>query len=335
MKIFTFKISKFKTNQDGIAHLGLNLIIFSIVIFAVIGTFHSASNHVSGDILEIKSGISGQCLDDHDSSVKSGAFVDDHGCNDTSAQAWSFSGLNIKNGALCLAVQNNSKSEGAPVILNSCDDSSGQIWFSDDGGLYNPNSQMCLDEPGNGINKDVTIASCTSLSKANEIWSSSGASLSCNAIGVHGERVACYAVKEWEGWQSGITSHKSLLNTYTDGAPYEEWCADFVSYVYKESGYPFTGGEADGWDESNANLIQNQGFTIHSAANYTPKPGDIAYFNYTGGHVEIVVSGGKYPTFIYGNSAKIDPSTGNGEMEANTIIQDGSIGHLVYYLSPN
>ena len=124
------------------------------------------------------------------------------------------------------------------------------------------------------------------------------------------------------------------MTGYTDGAPYEEWCADFVSYIYKEAGYPFTGGETNGWDENNANKIQFMGFVKHDPANYTPKPGDVGYFNYNGGHVEIVISGGAHPTFIYGNSATIDPTTGNGQMESNTIVQDGSLGHLVYYLSP-
>ena len=77
------------------------------------------------------------------------------------------------------------------------------------------------------------------------------------------------------------------------------------------------------------------GFSYHNASSYTPRPGDVAYFDYSGGHVEIVVSGGPTPTFVYGDSANIDSSTGNGEMEANTIISDGSMGQVLYYLSPN
>jgi cell wall-associated NlpC family hydrolase len=147
--------------------------------------------------------------------------------------------------------------------------------------------------------------------------------------------VACYAEKEWTTWQSGGISHDTLLNSYTNGSPDEEWCADFVSYVYKEAGYPFTQGSSNGWDENNANYIQYMGFAMHSASSgYVPKPGDIAFFNYNAGHVEIVVSGGSHPTFIYGDSATIDPTTGNGQMKANTILSD-SDGQIVYYLSPN
>ena len=77
------------------------------------------------------------------------------------------------------------------------------------------------------------------------------------------------------------------------------------------------------------------GYTIHYASTgYLPKPGDVAFFNYSAGHVEIVISGGKQPTFIYGDSGTIDPTTGNGQMKANTILGNVS-GQVVYYLSPN
>jgi hypothetical protein len=322
-----------ENDHRGIAHPGLSLIVLSILIFAVIGGLHSKSNHVSGDILDIKSGISGQCLDDHDSSTKPDSEVDDHSCNDTVAQAWSFSGVSIKNGNLCLSVDSNSHTAGAAVLLDSCTSDPGQVWLSDNGKLYNPNSQLCLSEPDSSGGKQVVVAGCNN--SPTEAWTTPDAALNCSSISLKGQRIACYAEKEWETWQTGTPSHESLLNTYTDGAAYEEWCADFVSYVYKQAGYPFTGGEADGWDESNANLVQNMGFTMHSATNYTPQPGDVAFFNYTGGHVEIVISGGKHPSFIYGNSARVDPTTGNGEMESNSIIRDGSLGNLTYYLSPN
>jgi len=66
-----------------------------------------------------------------------------------------------------------------------------------------------------------------------------------------------------------------------------------------------------------------------------PLAGDVAYFNYGGGHVEIVVSGGQTPTFVYGDSGVTDPTTGNGQMTTNTITQKANEGQLIYYLSPN
>ena len=147
--------------------------------------------------------------------------------------------------------------------------------------------------------------------------------------------IACNAVKEFTAWQSSGSNHESLLTTYTDGTPSEEWCADFISYVYKEAGYPFTNGSADGWDENSAGNVQYMGFTMHQAGNgYVPETGDVAYFDYPGGHVEIVVSGGTTPTYVYGDSAEIDPTTGNGQMKSNTIQSDNN-GQVMYYLTPN
>jgi cell wall-associated NlpC family hydrolase len=126
-----------------------------------------------------------------------------------------------------------------------------------------------------------------------------------------------------------------LLNDYTEGNINEEWCADFVSYIYREAGYPFTDGERNNWDQYTAGDVQYMGFTLHPAGSYMPEPGDVAYFDYPGGHVEIVVSGGKHPTFIYGDAGTIDPATHNGDMTENSFTNDGAAGQVVYYLSPN
>jgi hypothetical protein len=323
-----------KSNQVGAAHKLLILTMTAIIGFAFIGSLNAGKTHASTDSLAIKSGISGACLDDHDSNPKAGAEVDGYKCNNTDAQAWTYGNLYLKHDSYCLSIENDSTAFNAAVVLNPCSqDSPGQLWLSDDGRAYNPNDKLCLTSPESKTGQQLVMSNCSSPVQANQQWALP--TLDCSAQVGRSTRVACYAEQEWETWQSGSSSHESLLNTYTDGAPYEEWCADFASYVYKEAGYPFVNGEADGWDESNANLVQNQGFTEHDPSNYTPQPGDVAFFDYTGGHVEIVVSGGKHPTYIYGNSATIDPTTGNGEMEANTITKDGSLGSLVYYLSPN
>jgi hypothetical protein len=156
----------------------------------------------------------------------------------------------------------------------------------------------------------------------------------CN-VGTKGDQVACYAKRQWAAWQSGSAIHEALLTDYTQGNTNEEWCADFVSYVYKEAGFPFENGERNNWDEYNANNVQYMGFTLHPAGSYLPRPGDVAYFNYPGGHVEIVVSGGTHPTFVYGDAGTIDPATGNGDMTENSFTSDGTAGQVVYYLSPN
>lgn len=322
-------------DQKGIAHRLVPWAVVFVLGFSIILTFHSVISHAAGVTSNIKSGVAGYCLDDHDGSTLSNATVDSWGCNDSVAQDWTIGpGIIQQANNLCLSVEANGITVGDNVALNTCNQATGQVWLRDRGGFENPSSGLCLSMPNSETKKQLIVASCSYLSQPYEIWTSA-MSPRCDS-GTQGDRIACYAEKEWTQWQSGSPSHETLLNSYTDGAPYEEWCADFVSYVYKEAGYPFTNGETNGWDENIASNVQNMGFTRHPASSsYVAKPGDVAYFDYAGGHVEIVVSGGKTPTFVYGNSATIDPTTGNGQMEANTITSKGSEGQVVYYLSPN
>jgi hypothetical protein len=302
--------------------------------------FRSVSSHALSAGSALKSGVTGYCLDDRHDSAAAGASVDLWKCNSTAAQSWTITGAAIVHDASrCLGVENNAKIADGIVVLSNCNDAPGQVWLRNQGGFENPNSGLCLEVSGDANNARIILASCEDPAQANELWTSGitgGKNNPQPPCGdTEGQKVACAAEREWVIWQSGTPDHETLLNQYTDGAPYEEWCADFVSYVYKEAGYPFTGGETDGWDENIAANIQNMDFTKHPAAGYVPRPGDVAYFDYDGGHVEIVVSGGTTPTFIYGNSDTIDPATGNGQMAANTITDDGAAGHAVYYLSPD
>lgn len=315
---------------------GSHVLIATLVVifaFVLIASLRSGVSHAASKVAVIKSGETGKCMDALHSGSAYGTLVQDYSCNNTSAQAWQVGLTTIKHDDLCLSVSGNSKLTGAGTVLEGCNGDPGQVWIRDDGGFYNPNSEQCLRAPSSG--SQLILASCNQLGSAAETWSSSQNPLDCSLYATRANKVACSAISEWNNWHTGASSHKALLNAYTDGAPYEEWCADFTSYVYKEAGYPFDNGEADGWDESNANYIQNQGFTAHSPSSYIPQVGDVAYFDYEGGHVEIVISGGKTPSFIYGNSAAVDPSTGNGQMASNTKTSDGSLGKLVYYLSPN
>jgi len=326
-------------DQAGLIRFVLVLGLLAVTTMA----FRSVIGHALPATSPINSGLSGYCLDVRHDDSAANAEADSWRCNGSQAQAWVIDGDMIKHGNSCLTVQNNGTTAGDNVVLDSCQAAAGQVWLRDRQGYENPNGGLCLAVPNAVTGVPLVVASCAALSQPNETWTptvsktrddSAGAAANC-AAGAEGQRVACDAEQAWTVWQSGSPSHEALLNSYTDGAPYEAWCADFVSYVYKEAGYPFSGGETNGWDENLAGNIQNMGFTKHDAAGYVPQAGDVAYFDYPGGHVEIVISGGKQPTFVYGDSATIDPSTGNGDMEANTITQDGPEGHVLYYLSPD
>lgn len=292
---------------------------------------HFGISHASADDNAISSGIQGACLDVLHSGTADGTIIDAASCNGTEAQAWTTTAMAILHAGDRKCIAANS---AGLIILQTCSNTPGQVWLRDQESYFNPDSGKCLNVARLGA--QVQLASCSKLDSAGEKWMPASSAKPGACSGAEGAMVACAAAEQWTAWQADGARHATLLTAYTDGTPYEEWCADFVSYVYKQAGYPFTKGGADGWDENNANDVQYMGFTMHKAdSGYVPRAGDVAFFNYAGGHVEIVVSAGKKPTFVYGNSAEIDPETGNGQMKANTIMRDGEEGNLVYYLSPN
>ncbi len=319
----------------------ISLLLIVAMFLVWVGFVIVGVNKASADapIPEIKSGLSGFCIDDYHNVTKPNSRVVDWSCNGTPAQEFSFNGVSIvKDTKYCLDVS------GDKVVINKCSNNlASQKWERDDVGFKNKASNKCLSIPSGTSSKQLILSSCN-FTKLSETWTPSqwsgkpmtlSSDPSCRQANL-GNRVACVAKREWLAWQTEPKLHYALLNDYTDGNANEEWCADFVSFVYKEAGAPFSNGERSGWDEYNANYIQNQGFSYHPAnSGYIPKPGDVAYFDYSGGHVEIVVKGGRHPTFIYGDSGTKDPITGNGDMAENQITSNGSAGQVVYYLSPN
>ncbi len=317
--------------------------ITAILLLAILLPVLLQTRHSVAAIPELKSGVSGYCMDDFQSKTASDTPVDNWTCNGTDAQEWTASQGNITHDSTyCLSVSGDSKSQGAKLVMNTCSSTPGQVWLAEQSGYMNPNSDLCLSAPAkNAQDQQLTLTSCSNLGKPGETWNSAaskpGVVLPGNSCkgDVGGQKIACVAEEQWSAWQNNPENRPNLLSNYTDGNAYEEWCADFVSYVYMTAGQPFANGERNGWDEYDANSVQNQGFTKHWANDYTPKTGDIAYFDYNGGHVEIVASGGENPTFIYGDSGTPDPVTGNGNMAANTLTGDGDLGQVIYYLSPN
>jgi len=80
------------------------------------------------------------------------------------------------------------------------------------------------------------------------------------------------------------------IGTFTDGNA-EAWCADFVSYVLRLAGHPFTGGLSGGWRIAAAAGVRDWFAARGRYAPRTladPRPGDVVYFRHS--HVGIVVA---------------------------------------------
>ena len=86
---------------------------------------------------------------------------------------------------------------------------------------------------------------------------------------------------------SGSNTGPGIID-FTDGNA-EAWCADFVSWVLRAAGRPFTGGASGGWRlawtlDVRGWFAERGAFRDRLAAD--PQPGDVVWFTF--GHVGIV-----------------------------------------------
>ncbi len=130
----------------------------------------------------------------------------------------------------------------------------------------------------------------------------------CEAPGGSGGDVVQIARAELA---AGIKESDNSYLKYTMGRS-EAWCADFVSWVFREAGKPFTDG-LEGWNIASVDGIQAYAeaknfFHPKGESGFSPRPGDVAIYNTGSGpypsHVNIViiVEGGSY-TAIGGNQS--------------------------------
>lgn len=104
------------------------------------------------------------------------------------------------------------------------------------------------------------------------------------------------------------------VDKYTD-TTLEYWCADFVSWVYKEAGKPFTGGSSGGWRIASVSSMQSwfeaNGNWVENKPGVVPKPGDVYTMGISHtGIVEKVEDNTVYT--ISGNTATDNTGNGNG-----------------------
>ncbi len=127
----------------------------------------------------------------------------------------------------------------------------------------------------------------------------------------------------------GPVEYDDNVLKYSNGKR-EAWCADFVSWVHKEAGEPFTGGDSGGWRIASVLSLQSfykntTGYEYFAVGEKTPQPGDVAFYigsqtpdGGSTGHTNIVVSvSGDSMTTIGGNE-------GNKVKKSNRKILFGS-----------
>lgn len=162
---------------------------------------------------------------------------------------------------------------------------------------------------GGGTTEDTTSESSTTSScpsaNTGDVVAIAQAEL---AKGVKEDPAGCD-----RGNPSSSGSCGTEVDKYTD-KHLEYWCADFVSWVFKEAGKQFTGGSSGGWRIASVSGLdawfKQNGTFINNGSGVKPQPGDVYFMGIS--HVGIVekVEGDKIYT-ISGNTST--GSTGNGD----------------------
>ncbi len=173
----------------------------------------------------------------------------------------------------------------------------------------------------------TTGASTTPATSSGNTSNTTPTTVSAGSLSTVRQNVVCLAQHELAVWKSQpgyptpAYSETGYLK-YSDNSP-EEWCADFVSWIYKQAGDPFTGGISGGWRIPGVVNIQALGaqegaFHWHlqgSEPNYVPKPGDIAIHIGPGvSHTNIFISSTSgVDTYIGGDQ-------GNGPYPGGSVV---------------
>ena len=123
----------------------------------------------------LSSQIPGKCMNDSGNGTANGTKIDLWSCNGTSGQQWTTGpDGTVRVHGKCLDVQQGGTASGTPVDLWSCNGTGAQQWQLVPGGggasLVNPQSGLCLADPGNATvnGTGLQIATCTSA--AGQAW---------------------------------------------------------------------------------------------------------------------------------------------------------------------
>lgn len=183
-----------------------------------------------------------------------------------------------------------------------------------------------------------------------------GVDINCGSSTGGVQQLADIASEEYEKNKGNLAFGSDNVafsgSDYSNGVA-EDWCADFVSWVYKQAGLSFTGGENGGWRipgvPSLIAYFQNRQTFIAVSPEAEPKPGDLIFHTSTPGdgttgtHVQIVIDyniSAKTITYVGGNedcqvntSGCRQPNSYNSELAKRTITLDnqGRSGDVMGY----
>ncbi|MFD9062772.1 ricin-type beta-trefoil lectin domain protein [Kitasatospora purpeofusca] len=112
----------------------------------------------------------GRCLDNY--GAPNGGAVRLYDCWNGASQKFAFgSDGTLRTGGRCVAVQDDRTNWGAPVVVTDCRGTRGQIWqYREDGSIYNPASDACLELPGWNDANSTELGIWRCYGNANQRW---------------------------------------------------------------------------------------------------------------------------------------------------------------------
>lgn len=146
------------------------LVVLGLVVVA--GVVAVAFSSAATATPEIKSGLSGKCLDDYHSQFVNLNKVDSYACNGSNAQQWVIqSDHTVRLAGKCLDVYHQNTFNGAKVDLYSCNGGANQRWTLNSlHELVSAQSGKCLDVPGYSTTDGIQVQIWDCHNGANQHW---------------------------------------------------------------------------------------------------------------------------------------------------------------------
>lgn len=214
-------------------------------------------------------------------------------------------------------------------------------------------ANQILKDYGNSNQTSTTDSNSSSdnCDASSQVINCSNKAQSYSTLSTLRQDIVCIAKSQVQLWKNEpYTWRYTGYYDYSNGVT-EEWCADFVSWVYNQAGDPFPDGVRDGWDVSYVGDIPGvseatAGFTYHPVGkgdpSYTPVPGDIGIFytNMEYGHTAIYIGNSGSTSLWIGGDQGPSPDGDYGGADSESTVnvgynEPGSPGYIMGYVSPN
>ncbi|MEV5752239.1 discoidin domain-containing protein [Actinoallomurus sp. NPDC052308] len=136
-------------------------------------------------------GINGLCLTNQNALNTEGNPIGVSACNGSAGQVWStYSDDTLRVQGGCLDVVSAGTTSGTNVDWYPCNGTNAQVWKPQNGELVNPNSGLCLTDPGGNTGARLDIETCTGSAQQQWTTPSGGSGGGCSTTNLAQGRTA-------------------------------------------------------------------------------------------------------------------------------------------------